>query len=58
MLSAWQGLGLSIPLKIVGDGPLAEQVRFAATFVGLALIGSLMIFVIYLDMKRWVFKWF
>src|SRR3954469_3350817 len=30
VLAAWQGLGLSIPLKIVGDGPLADQVRFAA----------------------------
>jgi regulator of sigma E protease len=32
--------------------PAPEQVRFAATFVGLALIGSLMLFVIYLDVKR------
>jgi regulator of sigma E protease len=32
--------------------PAPEQVRFAATFVGLAIIGSLMLFVIYLDVKR------
>ena len=35
--------------------PAPEQVRYAATFVGLALIGSLMLFVLYLDAKRWLF---
>ncbi len=32
--------------------PASEQVRIAATYVGLMLIVSLMIFVIYLDVKR------
>ncbi len=32
--------------------PAPEQVRIAATFVGLAMIGSLMLFVIYLDVRR------
>ena len=27
MLAAWQLLKPTVPLKIVGDGPLAEQVR-------------------------------
>jgi regulator of sigma E protease len=35
--------------------PMPEQLRFAATFLGLVLIGSLMLFVIYLDVKRWLF---
>jgi regulator of sigma E protease len=35
--------------------PAPEQFRFAATFLGLALIGSLMLFVIYLDVKRLLF---
>jgi exopolysaccharide biosynthesis WecB/TagA/CpsF family protein len=30
VLAAWQANPLPIPLKIVGDGPLADQVRFAA----------------------------
>jgi len=34
--------------------PMPEQLRFAATFLGLVLIGSLMLFVIYLDVKRWL----
>src|SRR5262249_13157374 len=36
--------------------PMPEQLRFAATFLGLVLIGSLMLFVIYLDVKRWLFR--
>ena len=35
--------------------PATEQVRLALTYVGLLLILSLMVFVIYLDVKR---KWF
>jgi regulator of sigma E protease len=35
--------------------PAPDQVRYAAAFVGLALIGSLMLFVLYLDVKRWLF---
>jgi regulator of sigma E protease len=35
--------------------PAPEQLRFAATFLGIALIGSLMLFVIYLDVKRLMF---
>jgi glycosyltransferase involved in cell wall biosynthesis len=31
LLEAWQYLGGDIPLKIVGDGPLRDQVRQAAT---------------------------
>src|SRR5207253_481877 len=30
LLSAWQRIAAVLPLKIVGDGPLAEQVRTAA----------------------------
>jgi glycosyltransferase involved in cell wall biosynthesis len=30
LLKAWKVLGTSVPLKIIGDGPLAEQVRAAA----------------------------
>ncbi len=30
LLKAWQSLGERVPLKIVGDGPLAETVRAAA----------------------------
>ena len=30
LLKAWQSLGSRLPLKIVGDGPLAETVRAAA----------------------------
>jgi regulator of sigma E protease len=32
--------------------PAPEAVRVAATYIGLAVIASLMIFVIYLDVKR------
>ena len=31
MLSAWQTVGGTIPLKIVGDGPLSDQVNAAAS---------------------------
>lgn len=31
MLSAWKLLGTSIPLKVIGDGPLREEVRRAAS---------------------------
>jgi len=30
LLSAWQNFNIPIPLKIIGDGPLAEQVKEAA----------------------------
>lgn len=30
LLNAWDHIGTKLPLKIVGDGPLAEQVRTAA----------------------------
>jgi glycosyltransferase involved in cell wall biosynthesis len=30
LLSAWARLGMTVPLKIVGDGPLADDVRAAA----------------------------
>ncbi|MFN2382940.1 MAG: glycosyltransferase [Gemmatimonadota bacterium] len=30
LLSAWERIGDTVPLKIVGDGPLAERVRAAA----------------------------
>ena len=30
LLAAWETIGSSIPLKIVGDGPLAEMVANAA----------------------------
>ena len=46
------GLAAGLAGVLPGGRPAPEQVRFAATFVGLALIGSLMLFVIYLDVKR------
>jgi regulator of sigma E protease len=33
--------------------PASEQVRVAATYVGLLLIGSLMLFVIFMDVRRY-----
>jgi membrane-associated protease RseP (regulator of RpoE activity) len=33
--------------------PASEAVRAAATYAGLVLIGSLMLFVIVLDISRW-----
>jgi regulator of sigma E protease len=33
--------------------PASEQVRMAANWVGLGLIGSLMLFVIFLDLSKW-----
>jgi regulator of sigma E protease len=35
--------------------PASETVRVVATYVGLAMIGCLMIFVLYLDARRWIF---
>ena len=32
--------------------PASKQIRIATTYLGLALIVSLMVFVIYLDLKR------
>lgn len=40
LLSAWQQLGHKIPLKIVGDGPLADQVAAAVnTTPGISWLG-------------------
>jgi regulator of sigma E protease len=33
--------------------PASEKVRIGATYAGLLLIGSLMLFVIFLDVSRW-----
>src|SRR5262249_2735802 len=54
-----------LPIPVLGGGhmvfliyeklrgqPASEQVRAAATYAGLMLLASLMVFVIYLDMKR------
>jgi glycosyltransferase involved in cell wall biosynthesis len=41
LLKAWQSLGDRVPLKIVGDGPLAETVRAAAAQgAGVEWLGS------------------
>ena len=41
LLAAWERVGNKIPLKIVGDGPLAEEVREAAErLVGVEWLGS------------------
>lgn len=39
LLEAWQQLGQQIPLKIVGDGPLADQVQAAAQHSGVEWLG-------------------
>ena len=40
LLAAWQNIGLRLPLKIVGDGPLGPQVASrAATLSGLECLG-------------------
>ncbi len=40
LLKAWQELGGLVPLKIIGDGPLSEQVRLAAsTLKGVEWLG-------------------
>jgi len=38
--------------------PASENVRMAATWVGLVLLVSLMIFVIYLGVSRWIWPYF
>jgi glycosyltransferase involved in cell wall biosynthesis len=41
LLAAWERLGNKLPLKVVGDGPLAEEVRDAAQrLVGVEWLGS------------------
>ena len=40
------------PYEKLRGKPAPEQLRLAATFVGVALIVSLMVFVTYLDIKR------
>jgi glycosyltransferase involved in cell wall biosynthesis len=39
MLDAWQGGNIPIPLKIVGDGPLAPEVQKAATTANVEWLG-------------------
>ncbi len=39
LLQAWNLLGKSIPLKIVGDGPMADTVRQAASHPGVQWLG-------------------
>lgn len=35
--------------------PASEMFRVVATYIGLAMIGCLMLFVLYLDFRRWIF---
>lgn len=56
LLSAWEQIGDKIPLKIVGDGPLANQVAAAANSTpGISWVGRKSIEEVYALMKEALF---